>query len=131
MSLLSRIAPGPARISARSITPTLAVASPRLFSTTVKNQKGPIEATKETLKKADRVVANVAIKGIDTGEKATKKVKETLGIDPSEAEGKASQKAGEAKGKTARVTGEAKGKAEEMKGEAKGKAEEVSSKLGS
>jgi hypothetical protein len=64
-------------------------------------------------------------------EKATKKVKETLGIDPSEAEGKASQKAEEAKGKTARVTGEAKGKAEEMKGEAKGKAEEVSSKLGS
>lgn len=66
MSLLTRIAP-PARVSARSITPTLAVASPRLFSTTVKNQKGPIEATKETLKKADRVVANVAIKGIDTG----------------------------------------------------------------
>ena len=67
MSLLRWIVLSPARVSARRITPTPAVASPIWFSTTAKDQKGPVEATKETLKKADRVVANVAIKGLDTG----------------------------------------------------------------
>lgn len=39
----------------------------RCFSVSFSHQKGPIETTKETLKKVDRTVSNVAVKGIETG----------------------------------------------------------------
>jgi len=39
----------------------------RSFSTTLATQKGPVEATKDVLKKADRTVSNAAVKGIETG----------------------------------------------------------------
>jgi hypothetical protein len=39
----------------------------RCFSTTLRAQKGPVEATKDTLKKADRSVSDAAVKGIEKG----------------------------------------------------------------
>lgn len=39
----------------------------RSISSTANYQKGPIDATKDTLKKADEVVSNAAVKGIDKG----------------------------------------------------------------
>jgi hypothetical protein len=45
---------------------------PAFFSSTARREdKGPVEATKETLKKADRLVSDAAVKGIETGGKAT------------------------------------------------------------
>jgi len=87
----------------------------RLLSTSTRLQKGPVETAKDALKKVDRAVSDVAVKGIETGEKATEAVKETVGKDTGEAKGKASELAGEAKGKAYEVKGQAKGKAEEMK----------------
>ncbi|EGD90488.2 hypothetical protein H113_01951 [Trichophyton rubrum MR1459] len=37
------------------------------FSTSPQHQKGPIEATKDTLKAADRLVSDAAVKGIEKG----------------------------------------------------------------
>ena len=39
----------------------------RSVSSTARNEKGPVDATKDTLKKADRVVSDAAVKGIDKG----------------------------------------------------------------
>jgi glucose-6-phosphate dehydrogenase assembly protein OpcA len=41
--------------------------SPRLFSTTLVQQKGPVEAAKDGLKKVDRAVSDAAVAGIDKG----------------------------------------------------------------
>lgn len=39
----------------------------RSISSTVRLEKGPVDATKDTLKAADRVVSDAAVKGIDLG----------------------------------------------------------------
>ncbi|OKL63385.1 hypothetical protein UA08_01516 [Talaromyces atroroseus] len=91
------------------ITPTSFQAY-RPFSTTLAAQRGPVEATKDVLKKADKTVSGAAVKGIETGEKITKKAQETIGAKGKEAEGKA-------KGKASEVEGKVKGKAEELRSE--------------
>lgn len=55
---ITRIAPS---------TAAAATCSYRCFSTTVRTLKGPIQATKDAAKMADRRAANAAIKGIETG----------------------------------------------------------------
>lgn len=39
----------------------------RSISTTARLEKGPVDVTKDTLKAADRVVSDAAVKGIDLG----------------------------------------------------------------
>ena len=67
-------------MSAARFTPLLrsrvAVQTPgfqaiRSISATTPYNKGPIDATKETLKKADRTVSDAAVKGIDKGGKSS------------------------------------------------------------
>lgn len=67
MSLVTRIGPVSARVSVNTTAPVLSVARTRFLSSTVSYQKGPIETTKETLKKIDRTISNAAVKGIETG----------------------------------------------------------------
>lgn len=101
----------------------------RLFTTSTRLQKGPIELGKDALKKVDRVVSDAAVKGIETGETVVEKTKETVGSDTGEMKAKANEAMGEAKGKASELTGQAKGKANEVQGQAKGKAEEVKGKM--
>ncbi|KAL4785697.1 hypothetical protein BJX76DRAFT_166812 [Aspergillus varians] len=116
------------------LTPSLTVVpGQRLLSSTAKRQEsGPVEATKSTLKKADKKVSEAAVKGIETGEAAANKLKEAVGSGSGKAQqktgelkGDAEELAGKGKGKAQEVAGEAKGKAQEVAGEAKGKAKEV------
>ncbi|KAJ5158513.1 uncharacterized protein N7500_008164 [Penicillium coprophilum] len=107
----------------------------RSISATAPCNKGPIDATKDTLKKADRTVADAAVKGINTGEKAAEKIKEVVGSGAKQAKekggevkGEAAEYAGKGKGKASEVLGEAKGEAAEYAGKGKGKAEEAKSK---
>lgn len=51
-------------IAVRSVRP-----SPRLFSTSVRLQKDPVDATKDVLKKVDRTVSDAAVSGIEAGRK--------------------------------------------------------------
>ncbi|PKX92177.1 LEA domain protein [Aspergillus novofumigatus IBT 16806] len=118
MSSLARFASLTARVAAvRTTTPAFTAAGSRFISSTPKNEKGPVEATKETLKKADRVISDNLVKGIDKGVQGGG-MKEDL-------KGEASEKAGETKGKAEETLGEVKGKAKEVYGEAKGKAKEM------
>jgi hypothetical protein len=41
----------------------------RYLSTSARLQKGPVDVAKDALKKVDRVVSDVAVKGIETGGK--------------------------------------------------------------
>jgi hypothetical protein len=50
-----------------TITPSFAVGGARSISATAGKQKGPVEATKDTLKKADEVLSGAAVKGIEKG----------------------------------------------------------------
>ncbi|KAJ5188557.1 hypothetical protein N7491_004877 [Penicillium cf. griseofulvum] len=98
----------------------------RSISATAPCNKGPIDVTKETLKKADRTVADAAVKGINTGEtgtnlavpteKAAHKIKEVVGSGTKQAK----EKGGEVKGEAAEYAGKGKGKVNEVLGEAKG-----------
>ncbi|KAJ5103672.1 hypothetical protein N7532_004201 [Penicillium argentinense] len=104
----------------------------RSISSTASYQKGPIDATKDTLKKADRVVSDAAVGGINKGEQAKEKIKNAMGATSQDAQAKAqelkgdaAQYAGEGKGKAEHAAGKAKGKAEEAMGEAAGKAKEA------
>ncbi|KAJ5989407.1 hypothetical protein N7481_004617 [Penicillium waksmanii] len=121
----SRVAP--------SIAPR--VTTLRSISSTASYQKGPIDATKDTLKQADRMVSDATVKGIDKGEEAKNKLKDAMGTTGQEAKGKmqeakgeAAQYAGEGKGKAEHMAGKAKGKASEAMGEAAGKAKEAKEK---
>ncbi|CAI7677133.1 hypothetical protein N7533_006764 [Penicillium manginii] len=121
----SRVAP--------SIAPR--VTTIRSISSTASYQKGPIDATKDTLKQADRIVSDATVKGIDKGEQAKDKLKDVMGATKQDAEGKmqeakgeAAQYAGEGKGKAEHMAGKAKGKASEAMGEAAGKAKEAKEK---
>lgn len=77
MSFLARIAPA-ARTASLSLrpttTPVLSVGATRSISATARRDKGPIDATKETLKKADRKVSDAAVKGIEVGGMYTNRV---------------------------------------------------------
>ncbi|CAI7643731.1 unnamed protein product [Penicillium palitans] len=104
----------------------------RSISATAPCNKGPVDATKETLKKADRTVSDVAVKGINTGEKAANKLKDVVGSGAKQArekgeevKGEASEYAGKAKGEAAEYAGKVKGEAAEYAGKGKGKAEEA------
>ncbi|KAL2867108.1 uncharacterized protein BJX67DRAFT_353981 [Aspergillus lucknowensis] len=107
-------------LNAAATTPSLAVAGQRFVSSTAAKESGPVDATKSTLKKADRVVSHAAVKGIETGEAAASKIKQTV----TGTSGKAKQKTGEMKGEAAEMASKGKGKAQEAAGEAKGKAKE-------
>lgn len=58
MSFLTRVVPAQSAVAGQAY---------RSFSTTLITQKGPIEAAKDVLKKADRAVSDAAVKGIETG----------------------------------------------------------------
>ncbi|KKK12067.1 hypothetical protein P175DRAFT_0435431 [Aspergillus ochraceoroseus IBT 24754] len=103
-------------------TPVLAIGgSYRSISSTRKRETGPVDAAKSTLKKADRLVSDAAVKGIETGESAAHKVKETVGVAGSQAK----EKSAELKGAAAEMAGKGKGKAQETLSEVKGKAKEA------
>ncbi|OJJ00210.1 hypothetical protein ASPVEDRAFT_81788 [Aspergillus versicolor CBS 583.65] len=123
LTTTARTAAPSARLTTNTITPSLAVSGQRLVSSTTPRDSGPVDATKETLKKADRKVSDAAVKGIETGEAAAKKVKDSVGS--GSAKGEAERKAGELKGEAAELAGKGKGKAEEVAGEAKGKVKEA------
>ncbi|KAJ0117377.1 hypothetical protein N8I77_006740 [Diaporthe amygdali] len=113
------------RTAARSSNFTSTV--PRAaFSTTVQLQKNPVDATKDGLKKVDRVVSDKLVDGIDIGVAAKDKVKEASeNITGGDVKGKAAELRGEAAGKAEELKGDVKGKAAEVKGEAKKKANEL------
>ncbi|GAM39713.1 LEA domain protein [Talaromyces pinophilus] len=109
MAFVTRVVP------ARSLMTGASFQAYRSFSTTLATQRGPVEAAKDVLKKADRTVSNAAVKGIETGETLTHKAQETMGVKSKEAKGKSKELAGEAKGKAHELEGKAKGKAEELR----------------
>jgi len=84
-----------------------------------------LESVKDAAKKVDRTVSNVAVKGIETGEKVVGSVKKSMPDNTEEAKGEAKQAYGAAKGEINELAGQAKGKANELSGEAKGKANEL------
>lgn len=61
----ARIVPAVRSRVATCVAPTSV--SLRSISTTARLEKGPVDATKDTLKAADRVVSDAAVKGIDLG----------------------------------------------------------------
>ncbi|RAL01692.1 uncharacterized protein BO80DRAFT_434248 [Aspergillus ibericus CBS 121593] len=139
MSFLTRIAPA-ARTASLSLrpttTPALSVGATRSISASARREKGPVDATKDTLKKADRKVSDAAVKGIEVGETAAEKLKDTVGRTSTDAKAKsqelsgdASEVAGKSKGKAEEALGSAKGKAEEVAGEAKGKAKQAAGRF--
>jgi uncharacterized protein YjbJ (UPF0337 family) len=121
--------------TSRAVTSLRAVRTPlciRAFTTTPIVARSPLETVKDAAKKVDRTVSNVAVKGIETGEKVVGSVKETLPDNSQEAKGEAKEAYGQAKGEINELAGQAKGKANELggnanelAGEAKGKAHEV------
>ncbi|KKZ62537.1 hypothetical protein EMCG_02943 [[Emmonsia] crescens] len=129
MSLLARITPvtRTAMIPARAAS--VAVVRPACFSTSARRtEKGPIEVTKETLKKADHIISNAAVKGIETGEKATHKIKDTIGVKSKKAEEEVTKAAKEAGDQASHLKDEAKARAEYLKQKATEEAEEASGK---
>jgi len=100
----------------------------RAFSTQQPLFKTPLEAGKDALKTVDRAVSDVAIKGLDAGETATNKIKETVGAVAGQAEEASNMSKGEMKGKAQELAGEAKGKASELSGKTSGKASELGGK---
>ncbi|KAJ5493142.1 hypothetical protein N7539_001888 [Penicillium diatomitis] len=108
-------------VRARMATMAPSSITMRSISSSVRLEKGPIDATKDTLKQADRVVSDAAVKGIDLGKEASQKVKESVGVSSAEAEAKAK----EVKGEAEETMGKAKGSAQELAGQAKGKMAEV------
>ncbi|PGH16232.1 hypothetical protein AJ80_05255 [Polytolypa hystricis UAMH7299] len=108
-----------------SRTPAVLRPAASFFSTSaVREETGPIKATKETLKKADRLVSNAAVKGIEKGEQATHKIKDTLGTSGKKAEYEAKK----AEAELEKEGKKAKDKAEDVIEEAKEKADEIPGK---
>ncbi|PYI10135.1 hypothetical protein BO78DRAFT_383582 [Aspergillus sclerotiicarbonarius CBS 121057] len=128
MSFLARIAPA-ARTASLSLrpttTPALSVGATRSISASARREKGPVDATKDTLKKADRKVSDAAVKGIEVGETAAEKLKDTVGKTSTDAKAKSKELSGDA----SEVAGKSKGKAEEALGSAKGKAKQAARRL--
>ncbi|OAL74225.1 hypothetical protein A7D00_2257 [Trichophyton violaceum] len=92
------------------------------FSTSPQHQKGPIEATKDTLKAADRLVSDAAVKGIEKGEAATNKIKHTIGSTAKDAQHGAQDAAKKTSRKASNIADEAAQKAAEKEEEFSGKA---------
>lgn len=70
MSFVARLTPSTFQLAGavgRTTTPAFSVAASRSLSSTAKNEKGPMETTKDTLKKADKTFSDAALKGIETG----------------------------------------------------------------
>jgi hypothetical protein len=67
MSFLTRTAPFTTARATTIVAAPSSVLAYRSFSTTLAAQRGPVETTKDTIKKVDRTVANAAVKGIETG----------------------------------------------------------------
>ncbi|EEA27039.1 LEA domain protein [Talaromyces marneffei ATCC 18224] len=111
MAFVTRVVP------ARPLMTGASFQASRSFSTTLATQKGTVEATKDVLKKADRTVSKVAVKGIETGETLTHKAQQTMGVKSKEAQGNANEVAGKAKDKAHELGG--------LGGKAKGSAEEL------
>lgn len=65
LTLASRLAPRLAPV--RATAPAVGVAASRAVSSTPKREKGPVDATKDTLKKVNRSVSDATLKGIETG----------------------------------------------------------------
>ncbi|PWY92396.1 hypothetical protein BO70DRAFT_357518 [Aspergillus heteromorphus CBS 117.55] len=138
MSFLTRIVPS-ARAASLSLkttsSPALSVGTTRSISATTRRDKGAIDSTKDTLKKADRKVSDAAVKGIEASENAAGKLKDSVGstskakAKAQELKGEASEAAGKGKGKAEEALGSAKGKAQEVAGEAKGKAKDAAKDL--
>ncbi|PLB52855.1 hypothetical protein P170DRAFT_472747 [Aspergillus steynii IBT 23096] len=134
MSSITRITPMAARLATRSSirSPAVGLNLNRSISSTARLEKGPVEATKDTLKKADKAFSGAAVKGIEKGQEATGKIKNSASSVAGSAESKSEELKGEAeaaagkgKGKAEETLGEAKGKTKEAYGEAKGKAKET------
>ncbi|WEW55149.1 hypothetical protein PRK78_000577 [Emydomyces testavorans] len=126
MSFVTRFSPITRLSLAPARSTVLAASRPALFSTTARRfDRGPIEVTKDTLKKADRVVADAAVKGIEKGEEATHKIKETFGHGAKRAEQegmkaaeKGKQTAQQAKEESIDLGEQAREEAEELTGKA-------------
>ncbi|KAM5450149.1 hypothetical protein MaudCBS49596_004523 [Microsporum audouinii] len=88
------------------------------FSTSPCHQKGPIQATKDTLKAADRLVSDAAVKGIEKGEAATNRIKHTIGSASKQAERGAEDAAKKTTRKASDVADEAAEKEQEFSGKA-------------
>ncbi|TPX19684.1 hypothetical protein DIZ76_017476 [Coccidioides immitis] len=126
MAFVARFSP----ITRCSLAPArsaiFAASRPALFSTTTQRaDRGPIELTKDTLKKADRIVSNAAVRGIEKGEEASHKIKETFshgakraGHEGTKAAEKGKEAAQQAKEKTIDLEEQAKAEAEELTGKA-------------
>lgn len=129
-------------LKSRLVTPGAKFQAVRSISSTASLSKGPVEAVKDTLKKADQAVSGAAVKGIDKGgmfsspltqplkypltgiadpEQAREKAKEAMHMSSGEAK----SKMGEAEAKAEKAAGQVKGKAHEAAGEMKGKAKEA------
>ncbi|KAJ6180747.1 hypothetical protein N7519_011208 [Penicillium mononematosum] len=103
----------------------------RSISATAPCNKGPVDATKDTLKKADRTVSDAAVKGINTGESRQQaqgrrwRWGQASKGKGGEVKGEASEYAGKAKGEASEYAGKVKGETAEYAGKGKGKAEEA------
>jgi len=118
MSVLMRIAPS-VKLAAVPVRKTAAATlRPACFSTAARQEKGPIEVTKETLKKADRVVSDAAVKGIETGQKATHKIKDTFDAATGKAGSYAKKGTKDVEYKTRDLADETKEEADEWTGKA-------------
>ncbi|GIZ38588.1 hypothetical protein CKM354_000200100 [Cercospora kikuchii] len=78
----------------------------RLFSTSVRVQKGPVEAAKDTLKEVDKNVSSTIVAGIEKGEQLTGRAKEQAAEGAKEAQ----RKAEDVKDQAARAAEDAKDK---------------------
>ncbi|KAE8351723.1 hypothetical protein BDV28DRAFT_149708 [Aspergillus coremiiformis] len=128
MSFLTHIAPRGASFNVvlrSTVTPALAVGGARSISATAGKQKGPVEATKDTLKKTDEVLSGAAVKGIEKGEQVADAIKGLANKNAGELKEEASELAGQGKSKAEETLGWAKGKTKETLGSAKGKAKET------
>jgi hypothetical protein len=70
MSFLTRVSPLTSKLASsvtRTTTPAFSVPAFRFVSSTSKKDKGVADATKDTLKKADRAASDAALRGIETG----------------------------------------------------------------
>ncbi|KAI9929022.1 hypothetical protein ASPWEDRAFT_25131 [Aspergillus wentii DTO 134E9] len=131
---MSRITPLATRLASvssavpRATFPASPFAASRCISSTAARRTGPVDTTKDTLKKADRLVSDAAVKGINKGEQATEKIKNAVGIASEETKAKGEEVKGEtaeAAGKSKEMAEEAKGKTEQAFGEAKDKAKKT------
>ncbi|KAK2757359.1 hypothetical protein FQN54_004873 [Arachnomyces sp. PD_36] len=108
MSLIARFSPATRRaVTSSPIYLRTATVAP--FSTTPTQKSHAVDVAKEKLKKADRAVSGVAVKGIEKGEHASEKIRHTVGMKSKQAEEKAKEKAAKAKAAGEEFTNDTKG----------------------